>query len=365
MSNLPSDTPRLPKWPFLLADAFLLGTAALIATRNPAPYAPGMVAAIAICVVLGCILGAIPFLTDYAHRQDEALDERQRALEALARTIADSAEQISVAANSMHETTELARRQLNQFESMPDAVGEGLSDLNQQLSGSLGAAVETLQKEIKSLKPSGDSRKSDPHAERLQQLQARLEAAEAKLSAQIAALVKAAPPPVAPAAATVTPVETPPVAPIEPVTAPVPTPPAVPAPAVEAEPPKPAKKPAAPKKPKPDEGDELPLETPAPAVEAPVEKPTAAASTDSATRLLVTAYIGIGNRLFIRGDGPGLSQDKGQPLQFVSIGKWQWETKDASTPVRIRLFKNDEIECTALGEIELAPGHQLEVSASF
>lgn len=88
-------------------------------------------------------------------------------------------------------------------------------------------------------------------------------------------------------------------------------------------------------------------------------------SSDGATRLLVTAYIGIGNRLFIRGDGPGLNWDKGVPLQFVSIGKWRWETNDATGPVQFKLLKNDELECTALGTQLLDPGHQQEVMATF
>src|SRR5690606_28526897 len=68
-------------------------------------------------------------------------------------------------------------------------------------------------------------------------------------------------------------------------------------------------------------------------------------SSDGATRLIATSYIGIGNRLFIRGEGPGLSWEKGIPLQFVSIGKWRWETPDASGPVQFKLYKNDEVEC--------------------
>ncbi len=88
-------------------------------------------------------------------------------------------------------------------------------------------------------------------------------------------------------------------------------------------------------------------------------------SSDGATRLLVTAYIGIGNRLFIRGEGPGLSWDKGVPLQFVSIGKWRWETADATAPVKFKLYKNDEFECTALGSQSLNPEHQQEVTATF
>jgi hypothetical protein len=88
-------------------------------------------------------------------------------------------------------------------------------------------------------------------------------------------------------------------------------------------------------------------------------------TSDGATRLLVTAYIGIGNRLFIRGDGPGLSWDKGVPLQFVSIGKWRWESNDATGPIQFKLYKNDDLECAALGAQQLDPGHQQEVTAAF
>lgn len=88
-------------------------------------------------------------------------------------------------------------------------------------------------------------------------------------------------------------------------------------------------------------------------------------SSDGVTRLVVTAYIGIGNRLFVRGEGPGLSWDKGVALQFVSIGKWRWESSDASTPVTVRIFKNDQIECPNVGAITIDPGQQAEVSAAF
>ena len=88
-------------------------------------------------------------------------------------------------------------------------------------------------------------------------------------------------------------------------------------------------------------------------------------SADGVTRLTVTAYIGIGNRLFVRGEGPGLSREKGVPLHFVSIGKWRWESTDATDPVRLRVYKNDQLECPGLGEITLDPGQQGEVTANF
>jgi hypothetical protein len=100
------------------------------------------------------------------------------------------------------------------------------------------------------------------------------------------------------------------------------------------------------------------------ATEEPASKAESSASSDGATRLLVTAYIGIGNKLFIRGDGPGLSWDKGVPMQFVSIGKWGWASHDATAAVRCKLYKNDESAALS-GEVTLEPGKHVEVTALF
>lgn len=88
-------------------------------------------------------------------------------------------------------------------------------------------------------------------------------------------------------------------------------------------------------------------------------------SSDGFTRLVTTAYIGIGNRLYLRGEGPGLSWEKGVPLQFVSIGKWRWETPDATAPIKAKLYKNDAVECLRTGVFTIQPGHQREITASF
>lgn len=89
-----------------------------------------------------------------------------------------------------------------------------------------------------------------------------------------------------------------------------------------------------------------------------------AKTADGTTRLLVTAYIGIGNKVFIRGEGPGLSWEKGVPMEFISIGKWSWETTDAIDPLKIQLFKNDDL--AAQGEaITLPPGHHIEATPVF
>jgi hypothetical protein len=93
-------------------------------------------------------------------------------------------------------------------------------------------------------------------------------------------------------------------------------------------------------------------------------KPVANASTDGQTRLTVVSYIGIGNKLHIRGEGAGLSWSKGVPLQFVSIGRWRWETDKATEPVTCRIYKNDKLEA-GIGPLMLLPGTEQEVSATF
>ena len=82
------------------------------------------------------------------------------------------------------------------------------------------------------------------------------------------------------------------------------------------------------------------------------------------TRLTVVSYIGIGNKLHLRGEGAGLSWTKGVSLQFVSIGRWRWETDDASGPVICRIYKNDKLEAPN-GPLTLAPGTEQEVSVTF
>jgi hypothetical protein len=131
---------------------------------------------------------------------------------------------------------------------------------------------------------------------------------------------------------------------------PEPTPEATPAPVASTPEPTPA--------PEPEQTPE-----PEPAVVPPPPEP--ALSSDGLTRLIATAYIGIGNKLFIRGDGPGLSLTKGTPLHFLSIGKWRWENPELLFPAKVRLYKNDQIECTALGEFTLEPGHHHEVNVTF
>lgn len=74
--------------------------------------------------------------------------------------------------------------------------------------------------------------------------------------------------------------------------------------------------------------------------------------------------VGYGNALFIRGQGDGLSWDKGTPLQCHDASTWVWSTKQATEKVEFKLLINDEI--WANGEnVAVNPGETIETVPSF
>lgn len=476
--QLPDEAPKLPKLPFLLGDGALLAAAWFIARQSEAPLASGSLLAIVACVALGAILGAVPFVADYARKQEQTLLERQNALESLARTTAAAAEQIGIAANGLHTIAELAQKNLKTAEHLAPKLQEKINEFARRADEALVAENEALTQEVNTLRAS-EAEKLESVADKIRaaaaelaklesttrqhlaavgdslgrlpalaeqaavkaaaaqtdagretvarvlaeidariaavagQLTARAESAAALLTASSLAPGGAAWEPLAGApevrrkrtksARDEAPAETPdkpdaapeePLpAPVEPVAAAPAAPPSAPAadtlppeaaPASAADAPAEEPAPARRKGRKPttsappfipgllntdaplsgagNEFSQVTPDEPAGGAERTVER---AVSADGLTRLVATAYIGIGNRLFVRGEGPGLSWDKGVPLQFVSIGKWRWETADATAPVTVKLYKNDQTECTALGTLTLEPGQQAEVTAAF
>jgi chemotaxis protein histidine kinase CheA len=443
--SLPDSSPKLSRWFFLATDALLIAVAAFIAANSERPLSLAVVLAIVGCVVVGALITCAALIADYARRQEDGFDDRQHALEALSRTVATSAEQISIATAGLNELTDLAHKNLKHAEQLPSKLQEKINDFTRQLNEVDVTENETLQHEINALRAAeaekieaaGDkiakavaeltkleaatAKHLAATSEALAKLpdslaKARREAEQALLAAQATALraletkfatlardgetkdtalpasvtkatelepvpvklvVEPESAPSAPSAPTVATHEETPI--METTFQTEPTWENIVAPAVVEE-----TKPSRPRAPRKAKLDELNLPMPG---DMPAGMPTAsptktaaddfaqtspddstpasAVSTDGATRLLVTAYIGIGNRLFIRGDGPGLSADQGVPLQFVSIGKWRWETNHAVTAVRVRIYKNDETECAALGELTLEPARQTEVTANF
>ncbi len=411
--------PRQSKLVYLAIDAGLLITAFIIVYFAKNPYAPLPFVSAVLCVVLAAGVGLIPFLTDYAADSAEYVqaergrvaDQVQR-LHAATESLARAAAQIKAVEESVHKTAHAA-------ENLPYRMQEKLAEFNEALATKDTEEREALERELDELRAanadnlkavadkitktaaewSGLESASRKQLAAVQdattRLHSELQTTLAQIDARIAALGKAVAS--APVAAVHDrrsdpatqadgghrpPLQT------EPVAAETKTEPAPASviesvtlsesPAAPSEEPKP-KKPRAPRKPKPEEtlaamsAESIPAESSSAAAE-PATTPSEAAAepapvessitSDGATRLLVTAYIGIGNKLFIRGDGPGLSWDKGVPMQFVSIGKWGWSSNDVTMPVACKLYKNDETAALS-GEIFVEPGKHIELTALF
>lgn len=415
--------PRQSKLAYLAIDAGLLVTAFIIVFFAKDPYAPLPFVSAVLCVVLAAVIGLIPFLIDYAADSAEYVQtergrvtEQVQRLHAAGESLARAAAQIKAVEEAVHKTAHAA-------ENLPYRMQEKLAEFNEALAEKETEEREALERELDELR-AANSGNLKAVAEKIakatadwtaietstrKQLAAaqdtsaklndQLQAALAQLDARIAALTKASAAIASSVAAVHDRREEPapangghrPPLQLEP----------EPAPAAEAPPsviesvtltessaateePKP-KKPRAPRKPKPEdtlaamsaesqalegengtaaESTPTASEESVSATEEPAAKAEYSASSDGATRLLVTAYIGIGNKLFIRGDGPGLSWDKGVPMQFVSIGKWGWASHDATAPVKCKLFKNDDTGALS-GEVTLEPGKHVEVTALF
>ena len=90
-------------------------------------------------------------------------------------------------------------------------------------------------------------------------------------------------------------------------------------------------------------------------------------STTSETRKPVTIEaridVGFGNRLFMRGEGQGLSWTQGIPLSCVDNSVWKWSGQTAEK-LKFKLLLNDSV--WSKGEdLEVRPGERLEVEPAF
>ncbi|MGD0413546.1 MAG: hypothetical protein ABSC18_17800 [Verrucomicrobiota bacterium] len=102
----------------------------------------------------------------------------------------------------------------------------------------------------------------------------------------------------------------------------------------------------------------------------PNEKPTAKPASLSAagtsatlTTIDVKRDVGFGNALFLRGQGGGLTWERGLPLVCVDAQTWRWSGM-AKDPITFKLLLNDKI-WSAGNDLKIAPGQRMEVAPEF
>jgi len=107
---------KMPKWPFFLGDAFLLGLAYFIGWQGKPPLSHWEISAIGICVALGAMLAILPFLLEYRALlkliETSALGtaaEKIQNLESLAAQISGATNHWQSAQDQADKTAALAR----------------------------------------------------------------------------------------------------------------------------------------------------------------------------------------------------------------------------------------------------------------
>lgn len=74
--------------------------------------------------------------------------------------------------------------------------------------------------------------------------------------------------------------------------------------------------------------------------------------------------VGLGNALFIRGQGDGLSWDKGKPLSCVDTSTWVWVSAQARDKIVFKLLLNDQIWAKG-DDMVVKAGRKLEFTPVF
>ena len=94
------------------------------------------------------------------------------------------------------------------------------------------------------------------------------------------------------------------------------------------------------------------------------EETTQKTSHNGTTSVVANVMIGIGNKPYLRGEGPGLSWDEGVPMNFIEIGKWAWSPSRKNASLTVQLYRNDN-DPDQSGKIEVKAGEKIEITPNF
>jgi|ERR1700677_1154346 len=102
----------------------------------------------------------------------------------------------------------------------------------------------------------------------------------------------------------------------------------------------------------------------APAVAAaPTASASKAPASGAVTTIDVKIDVGLGNALFLRGQGSGLTWDRGVPLVCVDGKTWRW-SHNATDTITFKLLLNDQV-WSAGSDLTITPGQRLEIEPQF
>ena len=103
----------------------------------------------------------------------------------------------------------------------------------------------------------------------------------------------------------------------------------------------------------------------APAVKPAKASPKAKAKPEAVVTTIVAAIdVGFGNRITLRGEGPGLSWEAGVPLECVADDRWSITLPETSQPIICKFLLNDVDWCSG-EDYTVLPGSSVVLSPTF
>jgi molecular chaperone GrpE (heat shock protein) len=144
---------EVPKWPFFLGDAFLLGLAYFVCWQGKAPLGRWEITAAGICVALGALLGILPFLLEYRallkRIETSALGtaaEKIQNLESLAAQISGATNHWQSAQDQADKTAALAREISERMAAEVREFTDFMQKINEGEKATLRLEVEKLRR---------------------------------------------------------------------------------------------------------------------------------------------------------------------------------------------------------------------------
>jgi hypothetical protein len=81
------------------------------------------------------------------------------------------------------------------------------------------------------------------------------------------------------------------------------------------------------------------------------------------TTIEVKTDVGFGNTVFLRGEGGGLTWERGVPLSCVDGKTWRW-SGTVKDPITFKPLINDKIWSTGT-DLTVKPGQKVEIKPNF
>jgi hypothetical protein len=96
----------------------------------------------------------------------------------------------------------------------------------------------------------------------------------------------------------------------------------------------------------------------------PAPPPASRQNSGAETAIIVNIPAGTMGKPFVRGNGPGLNEDIGTPLEPIDIGKWMWRSPDPTRAALVTIWRND-IHRADGAAVEVPAGRVVEINPSF